>query len=96
VGETEVVLGWPALGEPWQAVSARRAQRAAAAVPRAGRGVIQAPIVSAVGVRVSYGGCSEGRVIHRLQVCAMGCWLRLSGGGRDSGHVAIGSSSGSG
>jgi hypothetical protein len=39
-----VVLGWPALGEPSQAVSARRAQRAAVAVPRAGRGVIQAPI----------------------------------------------------
>src|SRR4051794_28122444 len=41
VGGVGVVLGRPASGEPWQAVSARRAQRAAVAGPRAGRRVMQ-------------------------------------------------------
>ena len=71
-GEIEVVLGRPASGEPWQAVSAVRAQSVAAAVTSGRRVMRWDSDLCAVGVRVSYGGCSSGGVIHRLQEVASG------------------------
>src|SRR3954451_24867998 len=70
-GATGLVLGWPASGEPWQAVSVR-ALRAAKVVPRAGRRGMGAPFFDAVGVSVAYGGCSGIGYPQGLQVPAGG------------------------